>query len=427
MCAPSQPWHRRARPAARLRTLAAAGAALLITFGAAQGSAEAAGPAVGGALLGESGVVVDRTGGGAALPAGITARSWLVADLDSGQVLAARDAHSRHRPASTLKTLTALTLLPLIDRQAQVPFTADALAQTEQPDGKSTRVGLEVGRSYAASDLFAAMIVVSANDAAEALAGAVPGGRPAALKAMNDTARALHADDTVAGTPDGLDAPDQSISAYDLALIARAALHLPDFAAYDALPVVHLAGSKGVIGGATHNRLLASYPGAYAGKDGYTSKAGQVWWGAAARDGHHLVVVVVDAGARPVGQEAALLDWGFAADGHVAPVGELVAPVPPAAPAVAQAAGGAAPLTAAGPGTRGHRGADSGVGTPWGVAAAGAAVLALFWRRARRVAGATRGPGPGRSVRPPVPRQRGRGAPAPPARHRRRDTVGSAR
>lgn len=360
----------------------AASVALLAFAGTAP--AGAASNPVGGPLLAAANVVVDHAAGVPPPSAGITARSWLVADLDSGQVLAARDPHRQHRPASTLKTLTALALLPLLDAHQQVPFTARELALTDQPDGRSTRVGLQPDQSYPARDLFEAMIVLSANDAAEALAGAAVGGRAATLQAMNDTARALQAADTFAATPDGLDAPGQMTSAYDLALIARAALRRSDFHAYDSMLKAAVAARGSTVGGLTHNRLLASYPGAYAGKDGYTFKAGQVWWGAAERGGSHLIVVVVDAGPRPVTQEISLLDWGFAADHKVGPVGELVDPHSGAAGQLAGIGGAAGSVAAGAYPHRAAAGVFNRAAVPLVIGAA--ALLALRLRRRRLTA-----------------------------------------
>jgi D-alanyl-D-alanine carboxypeptidase (penicillin-binding protein 5/6) len=280
------------------------------------------------------------------VPASVHARSWIVADVDTGDVLAAKDPHLRLRPASTLKTLAAVVLLPVLPSATPITVTAQEIALTSQRDGVTTRVGLEPGRRYPAGDLFRSMLAVSANDAAEALAGAAPGGRAGTLASMNAEARHLGALDTYAATPDGLDATGQLTSAYDLALIARAAISVPGFVAYDDAPSVTLASARGPIGGVSHNRLLRSFPGAFAGKDGYTSRAGQVWWGAAQRGSHRLVVVVMDAGARPVTQQEDLLTWGFRADGTVPPIDHLSTPAALTAPtASAQAlASGTAPV-----------------------------------------------------------------------------------
>lgn len=352
------------------------------------------GPPIGGPRMGETGVVLEPAPGLPGLPPDITAKSWLVADLDSGAVLAARDPHGRHRPASTLKTLTALALIPKVPAQSRVPFTAEALRGTEQADGVSSRVGLEVGRAYPARRLFEAMVALSANDAAEALAGALPGGRAESIALMNSEAQRLQAHDTVAGTPSGLDVDGQLTSAYDLALLARAALQLPDFREYTRAGTVGVISSKGVIGGSNHNRLLNSYPGAYSGKDGYTTKAGQVWWGAAEKGGRHLFVAVVDAGYGPVPQEIRLLDWGFAALPVARPVGALVDPVPPGGlpvPEQVEAPARARPDAAGDPGTSGAQDSTQvatalrqlrgGPSWAWMIAVAPVAALVVALRR----------------------------------------------
>lgn len=290
-------------------------------------------PPIGGPRLG-SGLAVDAAPGIKPLPAKLTPKAWLVADLDTGEVLGAFDAHAKHRPASTLKTLAALALIPAVKPSTKITFTDAELGLTAQKDGRTTRVGLVPGMAYPAKRLFEAMLALSANDATEALAASAPGGRAATLASMNSIATSLQADDTHAATPDGLDGPGQQTSAYDLALVARAALATPTFTAYDTVPVVELPSTGRKLGGSNHDRLQNSYPGVIGGKDGYTTDAGQVWWGAARKNGHRLIVTEMDAGFEPVTQEIALLDWGFAVDGKITPVGTLVPPAPPAGAAI---------------------------------------------------------------------------------------------
>ena len=103
------------------------------------------------------------------LPDGLTAAGWLVADAGTGEVLAARDPHGRYYPASTLKTLTLLTLAPLLDPTRVVVGTA------EDANIEGSRVGLVEGGQYPVSLLFQALILQSGNDAANALARAAGG------------------------------------------------------------------------------------------------------------------------------------------------------------------------------------------------------------------------------------------------------------
>ncbi|GAC1326222.1 MAG: D-alanyl-D-alanine carboxypeptidase family protein [Mycobacteriales bacterium] len=272
----------------------------------------------GGPLLDTHDVVVPP--GTPPLPA-LSAASWLVADLDSGEVLAARDPHGRYAPASTLKTLTALTLIPRLDK------TATVLASNADTEVDGTRVGLVPNLPYPVSELFTAMMVVSANDAAETLAAA-GGGRAATLALMNAEAARLQARDTVARTPSGLDAPDQVSSAYDLALIARQAIALPDFAAYVATRKSSVAAPNNQrIEIFSHDRLLLNYPGAIGIKNGYTVAAHASFVGAATRNGHTLVVTLLRAEPTVWHEAAALLDWGFASE-SAGRVGWLVSPAP---------------------------------------------------------------------------------------------------
>lgn len=280
--------------------------------------------AVGGPLLGSDGVVVQPAAHTPPVPR-VSARSWIVADADSGDVLAAKAAHQPRLPASTLKILTAVTLLPLLDPHQTVKITnADAAV-----DG--SKVGLVPGMTYTIDTLFTAMLVVSANDAANALAGAA-GGQARALDAMNAEARHLQAYDTVAKTPSGLDARGERTSAYDLALIGRAGLAMPAFRHYIAIRrAVMPAPHHRHFEIDTHNYLLASYPGDIGVKNGYTIAAQATYVGAATRHGHTIIVTMMHARPNFWADARALLDWGFAADGKVRPVGTLVGPAAPPA------------------------------------------------------------------------------------------------
>jgi serine-type D-Ala-D-Ala carboxypeptidase (penicillin-binding protein 5/6) len=284
---------------------------------------------IGGPLLDSTGVVVQSLPGAPSLPSGLGMGSWLVADADTGEVLAAKAPHERFLPASTLKTLTAVTLIPrLSPTQTQKPSYNDVAV-----DG--SKVGLVTGFPYTVDTLFTAMLVVSGNDAADTLADAA-GGVPQTVGLMNAEAKHLQALDTVARTPSGLDAPGESSSAYDLALIAREGLSMPEFRHY--ISVVHAtvpAPRRQHFEIYTHNRLLTTYRGDIGVKNGYTVAAGGTYVGAATRGGHTIIVTLMHANPDFWPQAKQLLDWGFAAEGKVVPVGTLVAPVDPnARPAV---------------------------------------------------------------------------------------------
>ena len=286
------------------------------------------GQTVGGPRLASRGLVLAP--GAPKPPKDLTAHGWLVADLDTGEVLGARDAHGRYPPASTLKMLTALTLLPKIkDRRVLLTATGSDV----NVDG--TRVGLVVNGRYTLDVLFQAMLMASANDAANALARAA-GGTARTLTEMDEVAHRLQAFDTHAATPSGLDGPGQLTSAYDLALIARAALARSDFRKYTAQLRGWIPAQKPKYKRfefANGNRLLYEYQGAIGGKNGFTDAARHTFVGAAKRGTRRLVVTLMFGEQTPVRmsvQAARLLDWGFAQRSAV-PVGALVDPVDPAA------------------------------------------------------------------------------------------------
>ncbi len=280
---------------------------------------------VGGERLGSSGVVAD-VAAGAPLPPEVYDVSYVVADLDSGDVLAAKSPHAWLRPASTLKVLTALTLMPRLDPRTVVVASEEAQAAA------GSRVGILAGNRYSVGNLIDAMMMFSANDAVYALADAA-GGYDRTVALMNETARELGAHDTVVVDPSGLDDGNQRSSAYDLALIAREAMRLPAFRAAAAKRDAVFPGGKdkqGKVWKPFHiyniNELLRHYPGSIGIKPGRTDRAQHTFIGAATRGGRTLVVTQMGSITGSWKPTAALLDWGFANADRVTPVGTLVAP-----------------------------------------------------------------------------------------------------
>ncbi|MFJ4893464.1 D-alanyl-D-alanine carboxypeptidase family protein [Streptomyces sp. NPDC088788] len=307
--------------------------------------------------------------GAPAVPEDISALSWLVADARTGDVLAAHDAHRALPPASTLKTLFALTVLPSLPGGIRHTVTEREL---EGIGPGSSMVGVAEGNTYRVADLWRGVFLNSGNDAVHVLAS-MNGGWTSTATQMQAKARALGARDTHVVSPDGYDMPGQVSSAYDLAVFGRAGLRNADFARYCATVDSMFPGNGSPYGIQNTNRLLtgadgvARYPGMIGIKNGYTTNAGNTLVAAARHGGRTLVVTVMNpqaGGGFTVYEEArSLLDWGFAAAGHVDPVGTLLdtRSVPAAGPA-------ARPVAAAVPD-------DEGLGWAGAAGIAGAAVL----------------------------------------------------
>lgn len=324
-----------ARAAVAVTLLGVAGAAVPAAV-AAPSSVDAPGLAaspIGGERLGEPGLVVDS---GIVAPPATSASSYVVADAGSGAVYAALDPHGRYRPASTLKTLLAVTMLPRLDPNST--YTADR----EDADLVGARVGIVAGQTYKIEDLWYGLMLRSGNDTANALARAGAGGDLAkAVRMMNAEAGRLQALDTTAVNPSGLDEDGQLSSAYDLALIARAGLARRDFSTYvgtvkrefpgNQTATATVANSKPFQMYTSNRLLLRGYPGAMGVKTGYTTLARNTLVAAAERDGRVIIATLMGEPAGAIYRDAeALLDWGFANATEVPPVGELVAPTTPA-------------------------------------------------------------------------------------------------
>lgn len=281
---------------------------------------------VGGPLLAGDDVIVRPLPGGLP-PPGVTAGAWVVADLDTADVLGAKAPHRRYRPASTIKMLTAVTLLPLLDKHATYTAVHADAAQI------GSSVGLVPGRDYTIDDLFLGLFLKSGNDAAHAL-GRAGGGVPETVALMQEEAARLRALDTVVANTSGLDEGDQVSSAYDLALIARAGMAREDFRAYVQTERTRFPAKVPgqTVTFANQNKLLGTYPGAIGVKTGYTTLARNTFVAAATRQGQTLLVTMMYS-SRGVSAEAAkLLDWGFANADVLAPIGVLVDPVPEPTP-----------------------------------------------------------------------------------------------
>jgi len=237
------------------------------------------------------------------------AQTWLVADLDSGQVLAERDENVQHPPASTIKVLLALVALD------ELSLDSTVVADEADSHVECACAGVKAGRTYTARQLLDGLLLVSGNDAANTLAHML-GGSEAAVAKMDAKAASLGAVNTHASTPSGLDGRGGSgwSTAHDLAVIFRAAMANPVFAEMTAEPAAAFPGDHPLT---NQDELLQRYPGAIGGKTGFTDAARKTFVGAAARGGRRLVVAMMyglvrDGGPTYWDQAGSLLDWGFA-------------------------------------------------------------------------------------------------------------------
>jgi len=280
-------------------------------------SATDSGQVLGGDQLGLTGKQVNLGPGAKPLP-DIWASSWVLADATTGEILASKGAHKLRAPASTLKTLTALTLLP------KLPLDGTYVGRQSDVVPGTAMAGVKPGVTYTNEQLFYGMMLPSGNDAARALAHS-NGGIKETVAQMNEVAASIGALDTVAKTPNGLDKKGQHSSAFDLALIAVHGLRIPEFATIVRTEKAPFPSE----GGGTHpiytnnHLMLGGYKGCIGVKTGFTSQAGRTFIGAATRKGHTLIVALMGIKSGSAQAAAAALTWGFKNYGKVTPVGTL--------------------------------------------------------------------------------------------------------
>ena len=315
------------RPANARRVLSAAFAVTafaLAPAGPAAAEHLTENPQVGGDALYGSGLEVGGDVGPLPEPG---AQSFVVADLDTGEIIAAQNAHAPLPPASTLKMLTALTVLPRINLDSIYTATDDDTFV------EGSKVGIVSGSTYTGRQLFEGMFLISGNDAANAVAN-LNGGIEGTVDQMQAEAGRLQAYDTLVRNANGLDHPGQVTSAYDLALMARAGMQREDFAQFAGLSnsTFPMSGTTDPTSRPTfeiwnqNSLVTGAYDGAIGVKSGFTTNAGRTFAAAAQRDGKRYLVTLMGIEGNTYDTGARFLDWAFENGPSADSVGNLVDP-----------------------------------------------------------------------------------------------------
>ncbi|MEP6625768.1 MAG: serine hydrolase [Acidimicrobiia bacterium] len=255
------------------------------------------------------------------VPASQPPASYILVDADRGTVLLAKNEHQSLYTASTIKVLTALTALERLPLDA--PLHVSALAAS-QP---ASKIDMKEGSTWPLDQALHSLMIISANDAAYALAENAGGSLAGFAKLATKTGQRLGLQDTSFHDPAGLDGAagfegGTTSSAYDLSIVARNALSVPAIAGPASLVTYEFTDPTGTGRRlVNHNRgFLSTYPGAIGLKTGFTDKASRTLITAARRDGRTLIAVVMGTWD-DTGWAGYLLDQGFAgADGGTQPV-----------------------------------------------------------------------------------------------------------
>ena len=227
-------------------------------------------------------------------------------DEASGAILFERDGHRRMAPASLTKIAAAMVVIEAGGLDRVIDVHPDL--QREWQEDSST-MGLEPGDRFSIRDLLYGLMLVSGNDAADALAEAT-GGTGAFVQRMNELATRIGLHDTHFTDPSGLGGPDHFSTASDLALLSRYAMRSDVFR--------QLVGTETYVAHGPRdidlynlNPLLNYTPGVDGVKTGYTEQAGRTFVLSATREGHRVYAVLLNTTTRA--QDAiAIIEWAFA-------------------------------------------------------------------------------------------------------------------
>lgn len=235
----------------------------------------------------------------------VSAKNLFIIDRESHLVLFAKNADDVIYPASTTKMMTAIVVYEHFGLDQPVTV------QSAYPEG--VNISLQPGEKVTVANLLYGMLVQSANDAAEVLADAYPGGKPAFIEAMNKKAADMHLEHTRFLNPTGLDQEGHYSSASDLARIADYLLDIPYLAKIVATQNAVIASTDSSVYYplANVNQLLGDVNGVIGVKTGFTDLAGESLVTVIDRDGHCVIISLLGSSDRFTDTKK-LIDWVYA-------------------------------------------------------------------------------------------------------------------
>lgn len=234
----------------------------------------------------------------------VTAKHIFILDQGSGRVLLSKGADDEIYPASTTKIVTGMVALESFALNDVITVT------TEYKEGQ--RVGFLPGEKITVENLLYALLIESANDAAEIFAENYPGGREEFITAMNSYVSNLGLKHTQFKNPTGLDQEGHYSSASDLGRLASHAIKNPLFSRIVSTENTVISSidenQRHII--SNTNELLGKVPGVFGMKTGFTDLAGQSLVTLVNRDGYILIFVVMGSQDR-FGETKQLIDWAY--------------------------------------------------------------------------------------------------------------------
>lgn len=237
-------------------------------------------------------------------PPTVSAKNVFILDMDTSEVIYQKNADDEIYPASTTKIVSALVILD--------HFALDEIITIDKEFPEGQVLGLKIGESFTVENLLYALLIHSANDAAEVFAQKYPGGRTAFVEEMNNLVSQQGLLHTHFKNPTGLDEEGHYSSAADLARLANLAMHRPLFKRI-------VSSESSVISTTDHsaqlvltntNELLGKTPGVLGVKTGFTDKAGESLISEVDRESKKILIAVMGSQDR-FGDTQKLIDWAY--------------------------------------------------------------------------------------------------------------------
>ncbi len=238
----------------------------------------------------------------------VSARSAILFDPQTNEILFEKNAHEQLAIASTTKIMTGLICAQHISENSdEFVNVTDEMVLVE-----GSSMGLKSGDKVLLSDLLAGLLLSSGNDAANAIAIHLSGSMDEFLKLMNEKAASIGMENSNFETPSGLDGSMHYSTAYDMALLTKEAVKNELFLNFFGMQnyTVEYNDGTSILSLENHNKLLSSYEHCIGGKTGYTSKAGRCLVTLSRQYDYDLICVTLDAGD-DWNDHTKLFDMGF--------------------------------------------------------------------------------------------------------------------
>jgi len=245
----------------------------------------------------------------------IAAKSWLLLDATSGQIIASQEPNARIEPASLTKIMTAyVTFEALRDKKIDLKQMVNVSTKAWKVDTSSSKMFIDPATPVSINDLLYGLMVQSGNDAAVALSEAVAGDESAFVALMNKDAQRMGLTQTHFANPHGLPSPENYSTAQDLSVLASHVIKdFPEFYKIDSVK----SFTYNKITQPNRNRLLWLDPTVDGMKTGHTEAAGFCMIASAHRPNgaseRRLIAVVLGTSSDQARTQESqkLLNWGF--------------------------------------------------------------------------------------------------------------------